>query len=117
MTSLEVLMRISALLILAVLVVLGSLEAKHAAPNVVFAQVAPSPSPRPMCEGATPIPPGWVVTNEYGSPDCLYPGVNGRLLVIESIANAKKQGLPMLGGAGEFESNGSDGSVIVPETP
>jgi hypothetical protein len=50
----------------------------------VFAQPAPTPSQHDMCEGASPIPSGYVITNEVGSPQCNYPtpGVTGRMLTI-----------------------------------
>jgi hypothetical protein len=49
----------------------------------VFAQMAPTPGTISMCEGASPIPNGWVITNEVGSSQCVYPGVTGRLLTIQ----------------------------------
>jgi hypothetical protein len=51
----------------------------------VFAQMAPTPGTIYMCEGASPIPNGWVITNEVGSNQCAYPaaGVTGRQLTIQ----------------------------------
>jgi hypothetical protein len=48
-----------------------------------FAQMAPTPPTIYMCEGASTIPSGYVITNEVGAGQCVYPGITGRLLTVQ----------------------------------
>jgi hypothetical protein len=66
--------------------------------DAVLAQSAPAPVPVNVCEGASRVPDGWVVTDESQSSSCEYPGsrtVTGRMLQIESDGSAKKNLSPM----------------------
>jgi hypothetical protein len=73
---------------------------KQSLGDVVLAQSAPAPAPAPVniCEGASIIPDGWVVTDEAHNSSCEYPGsktVTGRMLQIDSDASAKQNLTPM----------------------
>ena len=66
--------------------------------DVVLAQSAPASAPVNVCEGASRIPDGWVVTDESHNSSCEYPGsktVTGRMFQIESDASAKESLTPM----------------------
>jgi len=71
---------------------------KQSLGDVVLAQSAPASAPVNVCEGASRIPDGWVVTDESHNSSCEYPGsktVTGRMFQIESDASAKENLAPM----------------------
>jgi hypothetical protein len=66
--------------------------------DVARAQLAPSPIPIKICEGASAIPLGWIATDAFGDATCVYPAasvITGRMLTIESYAQAQKIGNQM----------------------
>jgi hypothetical protein len=70
---------------------------KQSLGDVVLAQSATTRTVN-ICEGASEIPDGWVVTDETVDSSCQYPGsktVTGRMLQIESYASAKRNLTPM----------------------
>jgi hypothetical protein len=71
---------------------------KRSFSDAVLAQSAPAPVSVNVCEGASRIPDGWVVTDESHNSSCEYPGsktVTGRMLQIDSDASAKQNLTPM----------------------
>jgi hypothetical protein len=76
----------------------GCAHFKQSPGDVVLAQSAPATAPVNVCEGASRIPDGWVVTDESHNSSCEYPGSNpvtGRMFQIESDASAKESLTPM----------------------